>query len=400
MLGAVLVLRIALPYALRPIIASQASKAINARVDIGDVDLALYRAGIALNDVTVRPAGWSPEHDNGDPPLIAWKRFEVAVRWLPLFRKIIQLREVVLESPRVAVDRLQDGGFNLMGLVPASSTEPATPPAPAKDAAQPAPAKPGWGLGVDRVVLSDGGVRFRDLTMASVEPVDLSLGSFEVKDIALRPGVYGEPAHVYLRAGVDQGRFVLDAKLMPHDDGGFGVTSHLKARRLPLRRTRVYVPKVGWSDLEGEFGGVLDYTLETGGRNDVRGQVTIDGLIVNVPILNGPGLAWKRLAVRVDPIDLAGHRAVVRVVDLEGSYLVARARGGVLPAVNRRGGHRPALGELRRNRCAVPRTGTREYRSRRSRRRRRMRNPLRRRRRRLRPRPPPRRARPGSGPSA
>ena len=61
-LGAVLVLRIALPYALRPIIASQASKAINARVDIGDVDLALYRAGIALNDVTVRPAGWSPEH--------------------------------------------------------------------------------------------------------------------------------------------------------------------------------------------------------------------------------------------------------------------------------------------------------------------------------------------------
>ena len=56
-LGAVLVLRIALPYALRPIIASQASKAVNARVDIGGVDLALYRAGIALNDVTVRPAG-------------------------------------------------------------------------------------------------------------------------------------------------------------------------------------------------------------------------------------------------------------------------------------------------------------------------------------------------------
>src|SRR5215813_7381396 len=46
-LGTVLLLRVALPYALRPILASQASKAINARVDIGDVDLALYRAGIA-----------------------------------------------------------------------------------------------------------------------------------------------------------------------------------------------------------------------------------------------------------------------------------------------------------------------------------------------------------------
>jgi hypothetical protein len=330
-LGAALVLRIALPYALRPIIASQASKAINARVDIGDVDLALYRAGIALNDVTIRPAGWSPEHDNGDPPLIAWKRFETAVRWLPLLRKTIRLREVVLESPRVAVDRLQDGDINLMGLVPASSAAPAAPPAAGqKDQTTQAPAKPGWGLGVDRIVLSDGGVRFRDLTMASVEPVELSLGSFEVKDIALRPDVYGGPAHVYLRAGVDEGRFVLDARLLPRNDGGFALTSHLKARRLPLRRTRVYVPNVGWSELKGEFGGALDYTLETGGRNEVRGRVTIDDLIVDVPALNGRGLAWKRLAVWLDPIDLAGHRAVVPAVELEGSYLVARARGGVV----------------------------------------------------------------------
>jgi hypothetical protein len=330
-LGAVLVLRVALPYALRPILASQASKAINARVDIGDVDLALYRAGIALDDVTVHPAGWSPEHDTGDPPLVAWKRFETAVRWLPLLRKTIQLREVELESPRVAVDRLQDGGFNLLGLVPASPTAPAAQPAAgAKDQTAQAPAKPGWGFGVDRIVLRDGGVRFRDLTMVSVEPVELSLGSFEVKEISLRPEVYGGPAHVYLRAGVDEGRFVLDAKLLPRDDGGFALTSHLKARRLPLRRTRVYVPNVGWSELHGEFGGALDYTLETGGRNEVRGQVTVDGLVVDVPILNGPGLAWKRLAVRIDPVDLAGHRAVVPVVDLEGSYLVARARGGVV----------------------------------------------------------------------
>ena len=47
-LGAVLVLRVALPYALRPIIASHASKAVNARVDIGGVDLALYRAGTVV----------------------------------------------------------------------------------------------------------------------------------------------------------------------------------------------------------------------------------------------------------------------------------------------------------------------------------------------------------------
>ena len=179
-------------------------------------------------------------------------------------------------------------------------------------------------------MLSDGGLRFRDLMLSGVEPVELSLGSFEVEDIALSPAVYGEPAHVHLQARVDEGRFVLDAHLTPHDDGGFALTSHLKARRLPLKRTRVYVPKVGWSELEGAFGGALDYTLETGGRNEVRGQVTVDGLTVHVPVFTEPGLAWKRLAVQVAPIDLANHRASVRLVDLNGMYLVARARGGVV----------------------------------------------------------------------
>src|SRR5262245_17925269 len=164
---ALVVLRVALPYALRPLLESQASKAINARVDIGDVDLALHRAGIALEDVAVHPARWTPETGGGEPALIAWKRFAVAVHWLPLLRKTIQLRELVLESPRVALDRLQDGEINLMGLVPASSTQPAPEqPAAAEDKAS---AKPGWGFGVDRIVLSDGGVRFRDLTIADVE---------------------------------------------------------------------------------------------------------------------------------------------------------------------------------------------------------------------------------------
>src|SRR5262249_56927431 len=121
--------------------------------------------------VTVRPAGWTPETDNGDPPLIEWKRFAVAVRWLPLFRKTIRLRDLVLESPRVAVDRLQDGGFNVLALVPTTSAEP-TPAAPPPPPGAPPPSdkKSGWTYGVDRVVLSDGGIRFRDLTMPSREP--------------------------------------------------------------------------------------------------------------------------------------------------------------------------------------------------------------------------------------
>ena len=43
-----LVARAALPLVLRSVIASQASKALHARVEVGDVDLALYKLGVAL----------------------------------------------------------------------------------------------------------------------------------------------------------------------------------------------------------------------------------------------------------------------------------------------------------------------------------------------------------------
>ena len=251
-LGLIVLLRAALPYALRPVLERQASQAINAHVTIGDVDLALHRAGIALEDVAVHPVTWTPETDTGEPPLIAWKRFAVAVRWLPLFQKTVQLRELVLESPRVALDRLQDGGLNVAALAPASEEN----AAPAE--------KSSWRFGIDRIVLRDGGVRFRDLMFERERPVELALGSFEVEDIALTPGVYGEPARMRLKANVDEGQFALDAGFTPRDDGGFVVTSRVKARRLPLRRTRVYIPKVGWSALDGEVGGVFEYTLETG----------------------------------------------------------------------------------------------------------------------------------------
>src|SRR5262249_2989253 len=91
---ALVVLRVALRPPLRPIPGPPASKPINARVTIGGVDLALSRAGIALEGVAVHPARWTPETGGDEPALIAWKQFAVAVHWLPLLRKTIQIREL------------------------------------------------------------------------------------------------------------------------------------------------------------------------------------------------------------------------------------------------------------------------------------------------------------------
>jgi len=124
-----LAIRVALPFAARPLLASQASKALRAQVEIGAVELSLLRCGIALRDVSVRPVS-GPGSAAAEQPMIAWKRVAVAVRWLPLLRKHLLLREVVLESPRVAVDRAEDGTLNILALVPPSNASAAASPTP------------------------------------------------------------------------------------------------------------------------------------------------------------------------------------------------------------------------------------------------------------------------------
>jgi hypothetical protein len=327
LLGLVVVIRLALPYALRPIIESQASKALSARVSVGDVDLALLRGAVALEDVAVRtgpaPEPSTPPADD-QTPIVAWKRFAVNVGWLALFQKTIRLEEVELDDPKVALDRLANGEINLLALVP-KTKEPAEKPP--EDATPPAPST--WGIAIDHFVLRQGGLRFRDLMVGGgAEPIDIDLAAIDVQEIALQPGTYGEPARLHFDVAVDQGLLRVDSRLRLRQDGGFDVDTDLKARRLPLKRSRVYVPDVGWTNLSGTVGFSMRHHLETGKSNELRGGAVVDDLTVLVGGLEEPALAWKRLVVTLNPLDLQAQRAVVSSVDLGGMSMVARLAGG------------------------------------------------------------------------
>jgi hypothetical protein len=329
LLALVVVIRIALPYGLRPLIESQASQALSARVTVGDVDLALLRGGVDLEDVAVRTglppeaAAEASEPPADEAPIIAWKRFAVNLGWLALFGKTIRLEEIELDDPKIALDRLASGDLNLMALVPKSE------PAP-EDAPPPEPST--WGVAIDHFVLRQGGLRFRDHMVGGAEPIDIDVEAIDLQEIALQPGTYGEPARLQFDVAVDQGLLRVDSRLSLRPDGGFDVDTDLKARRLPLNRSRVYVPDVGWTQLTGSVGFSVRHHLETGKRNELRGGATIDDLTLLVGGLEEPALSWKRLVVTLDPLDLLAQRAVVSSVDLRQASIVVRLTGGdVLP---------------------------------------------------------------------
>jgi len=376
-LAVLITVRAVLPLVLRKVLVDQASQALRARVEVGDVDLALLRGGIALEDVAVRAGPAQPSTEPGHPstdsgrteepapasaahtpspvrpelvegrpptappafgddaPLVAFKRFAVELRFLPLFSKTIQLRDIELESPRVALDRLASGDLNLLALVPqsdvaveAGATPGVTPGAESTPPGTPATdegATP-WGFGLDRFVLRDGRLRFRDLALEGSEPVEVGIDEIAVNEIALSPSVYGQPARVHVKLGVDTGEIDVDARVQING-AAVAVTTDVHADRLPLRRARLYVPTVGWSALKGELDLALTYELETEKTNRISGTFGLRDVGVSVPQLEDVAVAWKSLAVDIETVDLLAQRAAVRSVELNGATMYVRATG-------------------------------------------------------------------------
>ena len=324
-----LAIRVALPFAARPLLASQASKALRAQVEIGAVELSLLRCGIALRDVSVRPVS-GPGSAAAEQPMIAWKRVAVAVRWLPLLRKHLLLREVVLESPRVAVDRAEDGTLNILALVPPSNASAAASPTPgARGTPEAGPAAPGsaWRIGADRLALRDGELRFRDFRVKGAEPLFVNLPELTLTDIALGPGVYATPSQLHLGASFEGGSVDVRAHLTQQDDRQ-ALTAEVAAQNIPLHRAPYYVPAVGWRTLDAWLDSQLSYRFDSKGQNEVRGSVVMRDVVVRMPGLEEPAIEYRRLKVSVDPLDLVGRRVHVSELEVTGATAYVGRPGG------------------------------------------------------------------------
>jgi len=109
------IVRIALPYLLRPLIVSQADAALVGRIALADLDLSLIRGGVTLYGLELHTDELPPPAPEGaataeaKPALFEAKRLWTQISWLALLGKTIEIEEFELEGFVARLDRLKDG---------------------------------------------------------------------------------------------------------------------------------------------------------------------------------------------------------------------------------------------------------------------------------------------------
>ena len=308
--------RVALPYVLRPIIVKQADQALVGRIALRDLDLSLLRGGVTLHGFEVyadelAPPGSPPAEPK--PPLFAAERLWVNISWLELVLKTLDVEELELDDFTVRLDRLKDG---LVLPKPVPSPETAKPPEKEEPSS--------WAVAAESVVLQKGSIVFRDFTVGENEPqrFDLAIPNLAARKLALRFDPNGkEPGHVGLEVDLGTGKISFQAD-MEQKQAGLVTHSNIVIADLPIGGVRVYLKMFGWSDLSGTLDASIDHYFETGGAHHSSGTVSLSNVAVKVPKLDRPALAFRKLTVGIDRLDVVNQQADVADVHLEGAHVV------------------------------------------------------------------------------
>ncbi len=333
-----LVVRIALPYVIRPILVSQADAALAGRIALADLDLSLIRGGVTLRGLEVHvdelptaAESASAARAEPTPPLFDAQRLWVQISWLGLLAKTLRVEELEIEGFHVRLERTA-AGLTLPGPTP-SDAEPATEVEPAPDAG----GGSSWSLAADGVRLRDGAISFVDQT-TGVPPrrFELALNDVSADNLDLALGsASGEPGRVAVHAQIGDGSIGIDTRVAALPAGP-ALTSTLTLTHLPLSGVQAYLPLLGSNELEARLDASLVHRFESGGAHDVSGQIALGDVTMRVPGLERPALAWQKLEIVLDRIDLVAQQASVAQVVLTGARLPVDLRAAQpLPLLNR-----------------------------------------------------------------
>ncbi len=310
---ALLIFRIALPFALRPLLVAQADAALAGRIELADLDLSLLRGGLTLHDFSVH----SDERPSDAPALFAAKRLWAQISWLALLTRTVEVEEFELEGFDVRLDRFKDG---LLLPRPIASE---TPPETAEEEGAPR----AWSVAADAVSLRAGHIALHDHTLAgNPAPFELGIDDFTARELAIRSNpADDEPGRIAIEAKLEQGSVSLAAWIKQYP-AGLDVRSTLVLEDLPIGKLRAYLPMFGWSDLSGSLGASIEHRYEPGGVHEIRGRASLANVRVDVPRFEEPALAWQNLEVVLDRVDLVKHHAEIDSITSTGVHVLVDPR--------------------------------------------------------------------------
>ncbi len=291
----------------RPQIAKTLAEKLGRPVTLGELGFRL----LPLPTVSVGPTALAGEKA-GDEPVVAFKRAEARVAFLPLLRRQIRVKQILLEGLAANIERGRDGKLNLerfLAGIPAAKAEPAAKggsPAPPLD------------LELDLLKISPVTIRYRGKPGAEplAFPAELILKNFGRDPVSLELSL-GKTRFTY------EGR--LDAAEL---EGKFAADRFRLGDLTPLLAVAGVTLPAGL-DLDGDMRleGKLGLAFADPAQARFDAHAKLSGGRLRLPALKAPvtGLGFTA-AVDPEKISVSGIALKLLSSDLGGEVAVTQWR--------------------------------------------------------------------------
>lgn len=298
------------PPILKSVLVDQASRALHRQVQIEHIDINPYALSATLGGLSIRTA-------DGQGEQLGFAELYVNLEAVSLIHRGVVIKELRLNKPRVRVARLQEGEYDISDLL-VEWLKPSDSPPPR--------------FSLNNIEIADGTVEFDDRPVGKVHTLsDIQVKLPFISNLPYQTDIVVEPSFA---ATVDGAPVSLKGRSKP-----FAATHEselaLDLDRFDLARLQPYLPasfpiavKAGTMDSELKllFAEQADrvHTLTLAGAVHIAGLALSEGN-------ERPLLAWNRLDVDLQGLDLVNQHFAVDRVRLDGLAVHASVdRRGVL----------------------------------------------------------------------
>ena len=239
----------------RPQIESRLTAALGRQVKVGNLSLSLLSGGVRADDLSIAD---DPKFSSS--PFIKAKSLKVGVELIPLiFSKQLNVTEIVISEPEIALLRNQAGVWNFSSL--GSQTEKSKPTEKPAEKASDRPAERSSDAGnfnVGKLELSDGKISFGSIP-SKRKPIVYDKVNIEMRNVSL-VSAFPVTASVGLPGG---GSVKLDGQLGPINSNDVSLS--------PLQA------KLNINKLDLSQSALVDPALGITGSADFDGSIASDG---------------------------------------------------------------------------------------------------------------------------